>query len=93
MSISSHVLLPLCFLAAAFPASSQSLKLNAPAPLHEGNNQALIDSFVGDHYYFFYAEPGKFHISGPGAAPMKGSISAASPASPRRSIPRPPGRS
>jgi len=31
--------------------------------LHRGNNQALIDSFVGDHYYYFYAEPGKFQIS------------------------------
>lgn len=44
------------------PATAQSLKLDAPAPLHQGNNQALIDSFVGDHYYYFYAEPGKFHI-------------------------------
>jgi hypothetical protein len=43
-------------------AAAQSLKLDAPAPLHQGNNQALIDSFVGDHYYYFYAEPGKFHI-------------------------------
>jgi hypothetical protein len=43
-------------------AKSQSLNLNSPAPVHQGNNQALIDSFVGDHYYFFYAEPGKFHI-------------------------------
>ncbi len=42
---------------------AQSLKLDAPAPLHAGNNQALIDSFVGDHYYFFFAEPGKFHIA------------------------------
>ena len=45
------------------PAAAQSLKLDAPAPLHQGNNQALIDSFVGDHYYYFYAEPGKFHIA------------------------------
>jgi hypothetical protein len=43
--------------------AAQSLKLDAPAPLHQGNNQALIDSFVGDHYYFFYAEPGKFHVT------------------------------
>jgi hypothetical protein len=42
--------------------AAQSLKLDAPAPLRQGNNQALIDSFVGDHYYYFYAEPGKFHI-------------------------------
>jgi hypothetical protein len=44
-------------------ASAQSIKLDAPAPLHQGNNQALIDSFVGDHYYYFFAEPGKFHIA------------------------------
>jgi hypothetical protein len=44
-------------------AAAQSLKLDAPAPLHQGNNQALIDSFVGDHYYYFYAEPGKFHVA------------------------------
>jgi hypothetical protein len=44
-------------------ATAQSLKPEAPAPLHRGNNQALIDSFVGDHYYYFYAEPGKFHIA------------------------------
>ena len=56
-------LFSLCLLAAVIPASSQSLKLENPAPLHEGNNQALIDSMVGDHYYFFYAEPGKFHIA------------------------------
>jgi hypothetical protein len=43
-------------------AIAQSLKLDAPAPLHQGNNQALIDSFVGDHYYYFYAEPGKFRV-------------------------------
>jgi hypothetical protein len=47
----------------AGPADCQSLNLNTPASVHEGNNQALIDSFVGDHYYFFYAEPGRFHIA------------------------------
>jgi hypothetical protein len=52
----------LIFLHAA-QGKSQSLNLNAPAPVRQGNNQALIDSFVGDHYFFFYAEPGKFHIS------------------------------
>jgi hypothetical protein len=45
------------------PAAAQSLKPEAPAPLHAGNNQALIDSFVGNHYYYFYAEPGKFHLA------------------------------
>ncbi len=44
-------------------ADAQSLKLIAPAPLHAGNNEALIDSFVGHHYYYFFAEPGKFQIT------------------------------
>jgi hypothetical protein len=43
--------------------AAQSVKLDAPAPIHQGNNQALIDSFVGDHYYYFYAEPGRFRIA------------------------------
>ncbi|WP_260734751.1 hypothetical protein [Tunturiibacter lichenicola] len=53
----------LCAGVDAAPAACQSLNLNTPAAVHEGNNQALIDSFVGDHYYFFYAEPGRFHIA------------------------------
>jgi hypothetical protein len=57
------LLLVLCIILDIASATSQSLKLNAPAPVHEGSNQALIDSFVGDHYFFFYAEPGKFHIA------------------------------
>jgi len=52
-----------CILFSSRAATAQSLKLDAPAPLHQGNNQALIDSFVGDHYYYFYAESGKFHIA------------------------------
>lgn len=42
---------------------AQSLKLDAPAPLHAGSNEGLVDSFVGDHYYYFFAEPGKFSIT------------------------------
>ena len=34
-------------------ATAQSLELDASAPLHQGNNQALIEN----HYYCFYAEP------------------------------------
>jgi hypothetical protein len=45
------------------PAAAQSLNLSTPAPLHTGNNEALVDSFVGDHYYYFFAEPGKFQIA------------------------------
>jgi hypothetical protein len=52
-----------CSLITIRPAAAQSLKPDAPAPLHQGNNQALIDSFVGDHYYYFFAEPGKFHVA------------------------------
>jgi len=58
-----HLTAALVISLSAAPAKSQSLNLNSPAPVHQGNNQALIDSFVGDHYYFFYAEPGKFHIA------------------------------
>jgi hypothetical protein len=52
-----------CTLLSMRVAAAQSIKLDAPAPLHQGNNQALIDSFVGDHYYYFYAEPGKFRVA------------------------------
>jgi hypothetical protein len=52
-----------CTLLGTRPVAAQSLKLDAPAPLHQGNNQAIVDSFVGDHYYYFFAEPGKFHIA------------------------------
>ena len=34
-----------CPLLNILPIAAQSLKLDAPAPLHQGNNQALIDSF------------------------------------------------
>jgi hypothetical protein len=43
-------------------AGAQSLHVQSPAPLHAGTNHAAVDSFVGDHYWFFYAEPGHFHI-------------------------------
>jgi len=41
-----------CSLLSVRPATAQSLKPEAPAPLHQGNNQALIDSFVSDHYFY-----------------------------------------
>jgi hypothetical protein len=63
LAIGALLCLLACSLLHTCPAAAQSLKLDAPAPLHKGNNQALIDSFVGDHYYYFYAEPGKFQVS------------------------------
>ena len=43
-------------------ASTQSLHVESPAPMRAGNNQAAVDSFIGSHYWFFYAEPGSFHL-------------------------------
>jgi hypothetical protein len=63
--LASAALACMVALALFFPriAAAQSIKLDTPAPLHQGNNQALIDSFVGDHYYYFFAEPGRFQIA------------------------------
>jgi hypothetical protein len=72
------------------PASAQSLNLDAPAPLHQGNNQALIDSFVGDHYYYFYASPASSTSPGPSVVRRKASTWAANPPSLPPSIPKPP---
>jgi hypothetical protein len=80
-----HLTVALLISLSTAPAKSQSLNLNSPAPVHQGNNQALIDSFVGDHYYFFYAEPGKFHISWTWGNADEGSTLVANRASPPHS--------
>jgi hypothetical protein len=46
----------------SFSASAQSLHVQSPAPLRAGTNHASVDSVVGDHYWFFYAEPGHFQL-------------------------------
>ena len=44
-------------------ASAQSLNNKAPAPLQEGANQASVDSLIGPHYWYFFAEPGHFQLT------------------------------
>lgn len=43
-------------------AEAQSLHVETPAPMRAGNNQAAVDSFVGSHYWYFYADPGSFRL-------------------------------
>ena len=50
-------------LIAAVSASAQSLKPDDPYPLKAGINQGTADSFVGTHYWYFYANPGNVNIS------------------------------
>ena len=47
----------------ATSASAQSLNKKAPAPLQEGVNQASVDSLIGPHYWYFFAEPGRFQLT------------------------------
>ena len=49
--------------AAAVSASAQSLKPEDPYPLKAGINRGTADSFVGTHYWYFYADPGAIHVS------------------------------
>lgn len=50
------------FLAAGF-ASAQSLKPESPYPMKAGINGATADSFVGTHYWYFYAMPGSSKVT------------------------------
>ncbi len=47
---------------AATPALAQSLKPETPSPLQAGINKGTVDNFVGTHYWYFLAEPGKTHV-------------------------------
>jgi hypothetical protein len=58
----SSLFLVLIMFGLPFTARSQSLNVKTPAPMHAGNNQATVDSFVGGEFWFFYAEPGNFHL-------------------------------
>lgn len=49
-------------LACATPAYAQSKDPNHPAPLRAGVNTGNVDSIDGDHYYYFFAGPGKFTV-------------------------------
>ena len=60
------------FLSLIGSATAQSLKVNAPAHLAAGVNHATVDSFVGDHYWDFYVNPGKFQLVFAGSDPEEG---------------------
>jgi hypothetical protein len=44
-------------------ARAQSLDRTAPAPLQAATNAGTLDSFVGGHYWYFWAEPGHFQVN------------------------------
>ncbi|MEH1825325.1 MAG: hypothetical protein V7L22_08135 [Nostoc sp.] len=44
------------------PVTAQSLSPDKPAPLHSGVNSSVADSFVGPHFYYFLAGPGKVDV-------------------------------
>ncbi len=50
----------------AFVATSateaQSVDKKAFAPLQQGANSGKVDSMIGSHYWYFYAEPGAFQV-------------------------------
>jgi hypothetical protein len=45
------------------PVTAQSLNPNQPAALHSGINSSVADSFVGPHFYYFIAGPGKVDVN------------------------------
>ena len=51
----------------AFVATSltgaQSVDKKAFAPLQQGANSGKVDSMIGPHYCYFYAEPGAFQVA------------------------------
>ena len=51
----------------AFVATSltraQSVDKKAFAPLQQGANSGKVDSMIGPHYWYFYAEPGAFQVA------------------------------
>jgi len=53
-------------------AQAQSLNVKDPAPLSAGINKGTIDSFVGDHFWYFVAQPGHFTIQVVGGNPEEG---------------------
>ena len=44
-------------------ASAQSVDRKAPAPLQSGTNSASVDSLIGPHFWYFFAEPGSFRLT------------------------------
>ena len=43
--------------------SAQSVDRKTPAALQSGANTASVDSFIGPHYWYFFAEPGAFQLT------------------------------
>ncbi len=52
----------LVLLAFARPAAAQTLHADDPGPMKAGVNRGAVDSFVGDQFWYFYAEPGHFQL-------------------------------
>ena len=46
----------------SLPLASQSLDKKAPAALQTGENTGSVDSLIGAHYYYFWAEPGSLRL-------------------------------
>jgi len=44
------------------PVSAQSLKPDAPAALQSGINRGIVDSCIGNHYWYFQGSPGKTQV-------------------------------
>src|SRR5688500_6361068 len=51
------------FAALTAATAAQSLKPDNPYPLNAGINQGTADSFVGAHYWYFYANPGEVKVT------------------------------
>jgi hypothetical protein len=77
------------FLFSTLVLSAQSLDKKAPAPLQSGVNTGSVDSLIGAHYFYFWAESGSFTLTcgqggaeGLGASGRAKCLSGLSPATP-----------
>ena len=52
-----------CTLFLSTPSNSQSLDVKHPAPLQSGPNKGVIDSFGGEQFWSFTAQPGPFKLT------------------------------
>ena len=53
-------------------AQGQSLKVNNPTHLAPGINRGTVDSFVGEHYWDVWIDPGRFELTFSGSDPQEG---------------------
>ena len=58
----TQIALAIALAGAATQADAQSLDKKAFAPLQAGVNSGTVDSMIGAHYWYFYAEPGSFEV-------------------------------